>query len=113
MAFSLNFEQPIRRFAGCAATVVLALTFVNFPTQPVAAIGGDQVALREFQERLQSCPLDDRSKSMDLAAWAVENELLDEADQLLRDHLDTDPSNEQARAALIGLSNKRKLPADS
>jgi hypothetical protein len=67
----------------------------------------------EFQRRLEACAPADRAAHMSLTAWAVEQGLVDHADQLCRDVLDADPTDDQARAMLVRIATGRKLPRNS
>jgi len=81
------------------------------PADPPAA-GRD--ALREtYIQRFLDLPAGDDEAAMELAAWAIEEGLLDEADDVYRMILDDDPDHEGAYHELWHLSRARPRPKES
>ena len=69
--------------------------------------------MRELEYRRGDLAADPTQRKMDLAAWAVENGLDDQADHLYRQILRSDPLHRKAHAELVRLAARRPLPHES
>ena len=107
-----NAGTSIKRLAAYGFIALAAIAFANLPTVPVSATDANEAA-REFQDKRPACSVTDVNQLLSVAAWAVEHSLFNEADQVYRDVLDLEPANEQARAILVQIASRRKLPRDS
>ena len=83
--------------------------FVALPAGPMTT----DSALETFKNRRLSLLSDDPEAWLSLGTWAIENDLLNQADDLYRDYLSIDPSDESIYEALMQLANRRELPRTS
>lgn len=94
---------------GC---LLLALTLPSGPPTSAAAPPANGI-VRELEYRRGDLAADPTQRKMDLAAWAVENGLDDQADHLYRQILRSDPLHRKAHAELVRLAASHALPHES
>ena len=94
---------PIPSRAAVLASVVLASTAARAQDLP------EDKVTATFETLLAAYPPEDFGGRLRLCAWAQQNELIDEAEDLCRGILEQDPAHTEAYELLVQLASRRPL----